>query len=314
MTTGHLQNSLNIYELAKDGNGADDFDRKYFHISPTRGVTIPLNLSAVSGHEARSEPYPPLSTAQINATMKCVNTAHAILDTFLGMTITVMRQAPGVLYVRATNAIQTLMNISLTAVESSLGEYLDITSLKLEFYHDRLLRQIEEASGPEKFKIPSHWLEILYKIKGLYDKYGIEVDLGQSRDYNASSAVDQQTPEHSTTQLRTNDSRWDTIPSARPVHDPRRDAFSQPNINFSDDLAATAKPQDEEQQQSLDSLPENLDPSDLSSIPVDSLDFDINDSSFWDDSAADFNTWAGNDVFGDMNLDTMGNNQTFRYG
>jgi hypothetical protein len=131
MTTGHLQNSLGIYALAKDGNGAADFHDKYFRISPTRGVRIPFDLSAISSRAAPQEPHIPLSTAQINSTMKCVNSAHAILDTFLGMSINVMRQVPGVLYVRATNAIQTLMNIALTAIESDLGEYMDITSLLL---------------------------------------------------------------------------------------------------------------------------------------------------------------------------------------
>jgi hypothetical protein len=319
MTTGHLQNSLGIYALAKDGNGAADFHDKYFRISPTRGVRIPFDLSAVSSRAAPPEPHIPLSTAQINSTMKCVNSAHAILDTFLGMSINVMRQVPGVLYVRATNAIQTLMNISLTATESDLGEYMDIASLKLDFYFGRLLRHVEEAVGPEQYKIPAHWLELLYKIKGLYDKHWIEVEQGQSRDYNASSAINQQSPEPSTTQLPTNDSQWGSTLSAQSLCGPGGDSFSDPNLSFGDNFAATTllqdrnAPGDEDQLRPPASFPGNVEPLGLSSVPMDSLDFDNNDLSFWDGSAANFNSWAENDVFGDVNFDTTGDNQGFGF-
>jgi hypothetical protein len=315
MTTGHLQNSLGIYALAKDGNGAADFHDKYFRISPTRGVRIPFDLSAISSRAAPPEPHIPLSTAQINSTMKCVNLAHAILDTFLGIRITVMRQVPGVLYVRATNAIQTLMNISLTATESDLGEYLDIASLKLDFYFGRLLRHVEEASGPEQYKIPAHWLELLYKIKGLYDNHWFELE-GQDRDYNASSATNQQNPEPSTTQLTANDSQWGSTLSAQPLYGLGGDSFSKPNTSFDDNFAATTllqghnAPGDEDQLRPT-SFPGNLEPLDLSSVPMDALDFGNNDLSFWDGSAANFNSWAENDVFGDMNFDTTSDDQGF---
>jgi len=317
MTTGHLQNSLGIYALAKDGNGAADFHDKYFRISPTRGIRIPFDLSAISSRAAPPEPHIPLSTAQINSTMKCVNSAHAILDTFLGMSITVMRQVPGVLYVRATNAIQTLMNISLTATESDLGEYLDITSPKLDFYFSRLLRHVEEASGPEQYKIPAHWLELLYKIKGLYDKHWIELEQGQSRDYNASSAINQQNPEPSTTQLPTSDSQWGSTLAAQSLYGLGGDSFSKPNTSFGDNVAATTLLQgrdtqgDEDQLRPPTSFPGNLEPLDLSSVPMDALDFDDNNLSFWNGSASNFSSWAENDVFGDMNFDTTGDNQGF---
>jgi hypothetical protein len=316
MTTGHLQNSLGIYALAKDGNRAADFHDKYSRISPTRGIKIPFDLSAISSRAAPQEPHIPLSTAQINSTMKCVNSAHAILDTFLGMSINVMRQVPGVLYVRATNAIQTLMNIALTATESDLGEYMDIASLKLDFYFGRLLRHVEEASGLEQYKIPAHWLELLYKIKGLYDKHRIEVEQGQSRDCNTSSAINQQNPEPSTTQPPTNDSQWGSTLSAR-LYGPGRDSFPDPNASFGDNFAAATllqnrdTPGDENQLRPPTSFPRNLEPLDLTSAPMGSLDFDNNDLSFWDGSAANFNSWAENDVFGDMNFDTTGDNLGF---
>jgi hypothetical protein len=249
--------------------------------------------------------------------MKCVNSAHAILDTFLGMSIKAMRQVPGVLYVRATNAIQTLMNISLTATESDLGEYLDIASLKLDFYFGRLLRHVEEASGPEQYKIPAHWLELLYKIKGLYDKHWIEVEQGQSRDYNASSAINQQSCEPSTTQLPTNGSQWGSTLSAQSLYGPGGDSFSKPNTSFGDNFEATTLLQgrdtlgDADQLRPPTSFPGNVEFSDRPSVPMDSLDFANNDLSFWDGSAANFNSWAENDVFDDLNFDTTSDNQGF---
>jgi hypothetical protein len=320
MTTGYLQNCVTIYELAKDGNGTNDFHHKYFGISLTKGFTIPLNLSAVSGHAAQSEHHIPLSTVQMNTTMKCINSTHATLDAFLGMTIKVMRQVPGVLYVRATHAILILINISLIAAESDLGEYLDIKSLKLDFYFDTMLRCVEEASGPEQYKIPSHWLQILYRIKGWYDKRDTRTDQGQSRDCNALYAMDQQNPENSTAQLPTNDSQWDSTLSAHSFFDSGGKAFPNPNTGFGDKPAATIKPQGhntprgEEQRRPSNFFPGNLEPSVMSSVPMDSLDFDDNYLSIWGDSAVDSNSWTGNDVFGDMNYHTMGDNQNFDLG
>ncbi|KAF2269952.1 hypothetical protein CC78DRAFT_529111 [Lojkania enalia] len=164
MMIEYHQNMLSMWEFAMDGGRYDAPDYRNRHLS----------LPALDDDSIQPESLLSRSALQINATIKCISAAHSLLDCFLQLSIERLQKAPNVLFVRSIYSLVALMkaDYAVTTDAEGLGEVLDSQSLRVDFYLETVIRKAEEAIGPQKCRIPSHWFHILnLKLKTWYDEY-----------------------------------------------------------------------------------------------------------------------------------------------
>lgn len=114
------------------------------------------------------------SSLQVNATIMCISAAHSILECFLTTPIQTLQKSAGVVFVRACVALVVLLKVDYAVGTDAegMGEVVDSTALKIDYYLDSVLRAMSEAAGPQKCKIPGHWHFIIReKLKTWYDDY-----------------------------------------------------------------------------------------------------------------------------------------------
>lgn len=163
LTIEYHQNMLSMWEFGMDGGRYDvqEFRNRQFTLPALDDDCIqPESLLSRSG-------------LQINATTRCIGSAHAILDSWIEVPVDRLQKAPSVLYVRAIYALVALMKVDYAVgTDPDMGELLDSNSLKVDFYLDTVLERATEAQGPQVCRIPSHWVFILKaKLKTWRDEY-----------------------------------------------------------------------------------------------------------------------------------------------
>ncbi|KAJ4305829.1 hypothetical protein N0V90_001361 [Kalmusia sp. IMI 367209] len=99
------------------------------------------------------------SSLQVNATIMCISAAHSILDCFLQLPVDKLQKAAGVVFVRSCVALVTLLKVDYAVGTDAegMGEVIDSTTLKIDYYLDSVIKLTAEAAGPQKCKIPGHW-------------------------------------------------------------------------------------------------------------------------------------------------------------
>ncbi|KAF2470167.1 uncharacterized protein BDR25DRAFT_226806 [Lindgomyces ingoldianus] len=160
----HHQNICSMYEFAMDGGRYDAPEFKNRH----------LTLPALDDDCIQPETLLSRSALQINATIKCISHAHALLDCFLQVSVENLQKSPNLLFVRAIYALVTLLkaDYAVGTDAEGMGEVLDSRSLKIDYYMDTVLRKATEAIGPQKCRVPSHWLFVLnHKLKTWHDEH-----------------------------------------------------------------------------------------------------------------------------------------------
>lgn len=164
MTMEYHQNMISMWEFAMDGGRYDAPDFRNRH----------LTLPALDDDCIQPETLLSRSALQINATIRCISEAHALLDGFLSFTTDKLQKAPNVLFVRAIYALVGLMkaDYAVGTDADGIGEVLDSQSIRVDFYLDSVLRNVERAIGPQKCRVPTHWLFVLnHKLKAWHDEH-----------------------------------------------------------------------------------------------------------------------------------------------
>lgn len=163
LTIEYYQNMLSMWEFGMDGGRYDVTEFRNRH----------LTLPALDDDCVQPESLLSRSALQINATTKCIGAAHNILDCFIQIPIERLQKAPNVIFVRAIYALVALMKADYAVgTDAEMGELLESSALKVDFYLDTVLERTTKAMGPQKCRIPSHWTFVLEaKLKSWRNEY-----------------------------------------------------------------------------------------------------------------------------------------------
>ncbi|PYH93230.1 hypothetical protein BO71DRAFT_381952 [Aspergillus ellipticus CBS 707.79] len=161
MTLEYHYMYLAIYELAA-GEGYRDPDapaRKYYTLPPLEGN--------VERHKANV----PLSAARVQIITKWMLASHQLLDAFLQCDIATMRKLPNMTYTRMVLGVSSLLRIYHTTQLGPLGEVISSQMIDIDGYLDRLSQALLQASGDQKYRVPSKWYHIVaVKNRDWYEK------------------------------------------------------------------------------------------------------------------------------------------------
>ncbi|KAJ4313252.1 hypothetical protein N0V94_007025, partial [Neodidymelliopsis sp. IMI 364377] len=139
---------LSMWEFGMDGGRYDVTDFRNRH----------LTLPALDSDSVQPESLLSRSALQINATTKCISSAHAILERFVDIPVDVLQKAPNLLFVRAIYALVVLMKVDYAVgTDPEMGEILDSQSLRVDDYLQTVLLRTREAIGEQKCRMPTHW-------------------------------------------------------------------------------------------------------------------------------------------------------------
>jgi hypothetical protein len=164
LTTEYHLNAIFVYEFVMSGGKHDiqDFKKKHFTL-------IPLDTPYPRKHR------PPPSADQINATMKCIDSCHILIEAFLNLDVAMLRTVISSLYVSAAFALLCLLRISFTigTSDGGIGELIDIANLKIDSYLEAMRRKLKEAEGgPMRCRLAEHWVHVLDKrIQTWHDQH-----------------------------------------------------------------------------------------------------------------------------------------------
>ena len=141
-----------MWEFGMDGGRYDVTEFRNRH----------LTLPALDDDSVQPESLLSRSALQINATTKCIVEAHSILECFVGITTSTLQKAPNLLFVRAIYALVVLMKADYAVgTDPEMGEILDSQSLKVDHYLQTVRKKTNEAIGPQKCRMPTHWTFVL---------------------------------------------------------------------------------------------------------------------------------------------------------
>ncbi|KEY77141.1 hypothetical protein BA78_0195 [Aspergillus fumigatus] len=161
MSLEYHYTNLAVYELAI-GEGYRDPDaikQEYY------------TLPRPEGDRRNQRASNPLSAIRVDITIKWMHTAHEMLNFFLSCDNELMRKLPNLAYTRVGVALMSLLKIYFTVISGGLGKFVTPESVKVEMYLDAIARRLTEASGGQKYKIPSRWYYVLaVKSRNWYDR------------------------------------------------------------------------------------------------------------------------------------------------
>jgi hypothetical protein len=157
---------ISMWEFGMDGGRYDAPEFRNRH----------LTLPALDDDCVQPESLLSRSALQINATIKCIGAAHSLLDAFMQVPTKQRQKAPNTLFARSVFALVALMkaDYAVGTDAEGMGVVLDSQSLKVDFYLDTILKKTSEAIGPQKCRVPSHWLFVLnQKLKVWHDEHQV---------------------------------------------------------------------------------------------------------------------------------------------
>ena len=157
MTIHYHAVKITTYVFAMDGGQHDAQEFKQNHLTLPRLDDEPRKCQ-------------PLSNLQINATIKCVDSLHTLLDTILALDEEGLRRIPNFFFARAMACLITLLNIFFLAATTNLGELIEPQNLKQGQYLSDMIRALERAIGSANYIVPSHWLRIIKKLDDWHDQ------------------------------------------------------------------------------------------------------------------------------------------------
>ncbi|KAK4506484.1 hypothetical protein PRZ48_000216 [Zasmidium cellare] len=102
-----------------------------------------------------------------DAIANCIQTSHALLNTFLAMDVEGCRSLPVFSYVRVSFAAFVLAKLCLSAAHprSRIAKVLDRSSLKVETYMDKAILHVRNIVGVKRSRVPSIFLALLFKLR-----------------------------------------------------------------------------------------------------------------------------------------------------
>lgn len=162
----YYQNIISMWEFGMDGGRYDAPEFRNRH----------LTLPALDDDCVQPESLLSRSALQINATIKCIGAAQSLLDAFIQVPTEQRQKAPNYMFVRSISALVALMkaDYAVGTDAEGMGVVLDSQSLKVDYYLDTILQKTSEAIGPQKCRVPSHWLFVLnHNLKSWHDEHQV---------------------------------------------------------------------------------------------------------------------------------------------
>ncbi|KAH8724096.1 hypothetical protein GQ44DRAFT_709151 [Phaeosphaeriaceae sp. PMI808] len=152
LTIEYHQNTLSMWDFGMDGG----------HYDVTEFRNRQFSLPALDDECVQPESLLSRSALQINATTKCIGAAQAILDCFIDIPIDRLQRAPNTIFVRAIFALVVLLKADYAVgTDADMRELLESQSLKVDYYLEAVIASTRAAIGPQKCRIPSHWMFVL---------------------------------------------------------------------------------------------------------------------------------------------------------
>ena len=171
--------SLAVYELAI-GEGYRDPDaitQKYYMLPP------PEDDGRTPGSSL------PLSAVRVDITMKWLNAAHEILDSFLSCDVETMRKIPNITYTRVGVGLLSLQKIYYSVKSEALGEVIEPQTVNVDVYLDIMTKKLVEASGGKRYKIPDRWSYVMgVKARDWYERFQKSQAQKETGQYSQSQA------------------------------------------------------------------------------------------------------------------------------
>lgn len=89
-----------------------------------------------------------------------------LLNTFLALTVSDLRTVPVIVYTRMFYAIVIFAKLytSAQSLDSQFRRFVDVNNLQFESYISRLIAALQEARGPEGFRVPKIFLGMLERL------------------------------------------------------------------------------------------------------------------------------------------------------
>lgn len=164
LTMEYHLNNIFVYDFVMSGGKHDiqDFKKKHFTL-------ISLDTPYPRKHR------PPPSTDQLNATMKCIDSCHTLIDAFLDVDIPTLRKMMSGLYVSAMFSLLHLLKISwvIGTSEGGIADLIDMAGLKIDGYLEAMRKKLREAEGgPMRCRLAEHWAMVLdARIQTWHDQH-----------------------------------------------------------------------------------------------------------------------------------------------
>jgi hypothetical protein len=142
---------LSVYELGI-GEGYRDpeaIKRQYY--------TLPVP----DADKNPKQPGEPLSAVRVDLTLKWLNAAHGLLDSFLNCDVHSMRKMTNLVYSRVVLGIMVLLKIHFSVKSGALGAVIDVQTVNAEMYLETMTQRLTEAGANSKYAIPARWLRVV---------------------------------------------------------------------------------------------------------------------------------------------------------
>ncbi|PYH43295.1 C6 zinc finger domain protein [Aspergillus saccharolyticus JOP 1030-1] len=159
MTFEYHYANLAVYEMAV-GEGYRDPDaikQQYYTLPSPEGKAKSASTQ--------------LSAVRVDITIKWMNAAHEMLDFFLSCDTDMLRKVPNLVYTRVGTAMMSLLKIYFSVSAGALGEFITSETVNVDKYLVAMTQRLAEASGGQKYKIPSRWYYVVaVKARNWYDR------------------------------------------------------------------------------------------------------------------------------------------------
>lgn len=123
----------------------------------------PYQMGSVQPREGSAQiPTQPLA----EALAEIIDSCHKLLDAFLAPDSSSLRGLPVFCYVRVSLAAFVLAKLTLSSLvpESRIGQLLDRSSLKVDYYLQRVVAHISDIVGKIERRVPAIFLALLFKL------------------------------------------------------------------------------------------------------------------------------------------------------
>lgn len=125
----------------------------------------PYSIS-MPGTDARDKARTVLTPLHLSSVMRCVSSAHAILDIFVSIPTAMLRCSPVVVYARVGYAVIILLKIHVSAAlrRGVLNGVLATEATKIEFYLERVIGKLTGVCA-EYCGVAVIWLSLITRLE-----------------------------------------------------------------------------------------------------------------------------------------------------
>lgn len=150
---------------------------------------VPYRMSSMLPHSTGTEQQSLPVEAAADSLMDLMQSAHALLESFLSIEAGLTRALPLGMFVRVSYACFILAKLCISAgsAQSRLSHLIDGAGLQAEIYLNRVLLHVRNAIGPNGSRLPAIFLNLLTQMREWCVHPELVHDIGTSPGTNAGS-------------------------------------------------------------------------------------------------------------------------------